>query len=316
MIKCLECGFESNRLQWTHFKYKCTGKFNNGREYLNVYPNAKLVDESLAKTTAITLENFIKKYGIEEGKLRWNSYREKQAYTNTFEYKKEKYGWTKEQFNQFNSSRSQTLEKMIDRHGEQAGIERWQQYCERQAYTNTKKYFIEKYGANEGLKKYLAINKSKSVGNPIFLAEKLGVSVEDACDIIIKRQKNFFCSNLEKEFTSLLESKLGPLEYTSFVNPFGKWSDILKTYVVYDIKHKDCIIEFNGDYWHANPKIYADTAIIRGKSAKEIRERDRLKLKTVEDQGFKTLVIWESDFLNDKQQIIDKVIKWILNEQK
>ena len=33
MIKCLECGFESSRLQWTHFKFNCTGRFNNGTEY-------------------------------------------------------------------------------------------------------------------------------------------------------------------------------------------------------------------------------------------------------------------------------------------
>ena len=29
MVKCLECGFESSRLQWTHFKYNCTGRFAN-----------------------------------------------------------------------------------------------------------------------------------------------------------------------------------------------------------------------------------------------------------------------------------------------
>lgn len=316
MIKCLECGFESNRLQWTHFKYKCTGRFNNGKEYLKVYPNALLVDPVLAKATAVTLDNLVKKYGVNEGHSRWNSYRKKQAYTNSFEHKKEKYGWTKEQFNQYNSSRAQTLEKMIERYGEINGVERWQTYCERQAYTNTKDYFIKKYGLEKGHQKYLEVNKSKAVNNPIILAEKMGITVDDATDIVIRRQKNFFTSNLEKEFTTLLENKIGPLEYTSFSKPYGKWSSLLKTYVVYDIKHKDCIIEFNGDYWHANPKLFEDTAEIRGKSAKEIRERDMLKLKTVEEQGFRTFVVWESDFINNKQQTIEKVAKWISNEQK
>ena len=316
MIKCLECGFESNRLQWTHFKYKCTGKFDNGKEYLKVYPNALLVDPLLAKTTAVTLDNLIKKYGIEKGQQRWESYRSKQAYTNSFEYKKEKYGWTKDQFDQYNSSRAQTLEKMIERYGEIEGIKRWQIYCERQAYTNTKKYFIDKYGLENGYRKYLEVNKNKAVNNPMILAEKMAITVEEATDIIIKRQKNFFSSNLEKEFTTSLEEKIGPLEYTSFSKPFGKWSTLLNTYVVYDIKHKNCIIEFNGDYWHANPKIFEDTAEIRGKSAKEIRNRDMLKLKTVEDQGFRTLTVWESDFINNKQHTVEKVAKWILNEQK
>lgn len=59
MIKCLECGIESNRLQWTHFKFNCTGRFKNGCEYQLAYPNALLVDESIVKKTAVTLDNVI-----------------------------------------------------------------------------------------------------------------------------------------------------------------------------------------------------------------------------------------------------------------
>lgn len=314
MIKCLECGFESVRIQWSHFKYKCTGKFKNSKEYLKAYPGALLVDTQLAKKTAITLENLKEKYGDIEGQQRWDSYRSKQAYSNSFEYKQKKHGWNKDQFDEYNSSRAQTLEKMIDRYGESEGITKWQIYCERQSYTNTRNYFIEKYGTEVGHQKYLTINKSKAAGSPKILAEKMNISVEEATDIIIKRQKNFFSSNLEKEFTSLVEAHIGKLEHTTFSNPFGKWSKLLNTYLIYDIKHKNCIIEFNGDYWHANPKIYDDLAKIRDKTAKEIRERDVLKLKTVEDLGFKTYVVWESDFINNKNKTIEQVIKWILKE--
>ena len=90
MIKCLECGFESSRLQWTHFKFNCTGRFNNGTEYKKYYPNAKVVDKDLAKKTAITLDNLIKKYGDIDGVSRWESYKHKQAESNSLEYKKEK----------------------------------------------------------------------------------------------------------------------------------------------------------------------------------------------------------------------------------
>lgn len=314
MLKCKECGFESKRLQWTHFRYNCTGRFHNGTEYQLAYPGEKLVDESVSKSTAVTLENLIKKYGDLEGKKRWELYKEKQAYSNSFEYKKEKYGWSKEQFDYYNQSRSQTLEKMIKRYGESEGIAKWQNYCERQGYTNTRAYFIEKYGQEVGLKKYLQINKQKSVSNPQILAEKLGITVNDAVEIIISRQKNFFRSNLEQEFVTLIEMKVGRLDHTSNRNPYGRWSQELNSYVVYDIKHKNCIIEFNGDYWHANPKIYKDSTIIRGKTALEIRHRDMLKLKTVENLGFKTLTIWESDFLQDKNSIIKKVYQWILKE--
>jgi len=317
MIKCLECGFESQRLQWTHFKFNCTGKFSNGTEYRASYPGAALVSSTVAKSTAVTLSNLIKKYGAVEGPVRWDQYKRKQAVTNSFEYKKEKHGWTREEFNEYNSSRAQTLEKMIERHGEAEGAAKWEYYCVRQAYTNTKAYFVNKYGLDCGTKKFLEINHKKSIPHcPILLAESLGITEDQATDIILARQTKFFTSNLEEEFTALVELEFGQLDNISARRPYGKWSQLLNTYVIYDIKHKNCIIEFNGDYWHANPLVYADTAIIRGKTAVEIRRRDMLKLKTAQDLGFKTLVIWESEFRENKQEIIKKVVKWILREQQ
>jgi hypothetical protein len=316
MVKCLECGFESTRLQWTHFKFNCTGKFKNGKEYMLAYPGAKVVDPYLAKSTAITLENLTKKYGAIDGNQRWQEYRSKQAHSNSYEYKKEKFGWSKEQFKEYNSSRSQTLEKMILRHGETEGIAKWELYCARQAYTNTKNYFIEKYGLDKGTGKYIAINKKKSVNSPALLSEKLNISLDQATEIILSRQKQFFTSNLEQEFISAIEQQIGTLDNTTKNKPFGKWSSLLNTYVIYDIRHKKCIIEFNGDYWHANPNIYKDDTIIRGKKAVDIRHKDMLKLKTVQDLGYKTLVVWESDFKNHKDSTIKQVCEWILREQK
>ena len=316
MVKCLECGFETSRLQWTHFKFNCTGKFKNGKEYMLAYPGSKVVDSVLAKSTAITLENLTKKYGAIDGSLRWEEYRSKQAHSNSYEYKKEKFGWSKEQFEEYNSSRSQTLEKMILRHGETEGIAKWELYCSRQAYTNTKNYFIEKYGLDKGTEKYIATSKKKSVNNPVLLSEKLNISLDQATEIILSRQKQFFTSNIEQEFISAIEQQIGLLDHTTKNKPFGKWSSLLNTYVIYDIKHKNCIIEFNGDYWHANPNIYKDDAIIRGKTAIDIRHRDLLKLKTAQDLGYNTLVIWESDFKNHKDSTIKQVCEWILKEQK
>ena len=62
--------------------------------------------------------------------------------------------------------------------------------------------------------------------------------------------------------------------------------------------------------------MYADSAIIRGKTAVDIRHRDMLKLQTAKDFGFKTLVVWESEFKANKHEIIKKVVQWILKEQQ
>lgn len=315
MVKCLECGAEERRLQWTHFKFKCTGRFKNGKEYMLAYPGAKIIDSELASKTAVTLDNLILKYGKKEGELRWKKYKEKQAYSNSFEYKKEKYGWSYEQFISYNASRAVTIKNMISKYGEDIGVSKWIEYCERQAYTNTKDYFLEKYGIKEGLQKYLEVNKKKSVNNPKNLAEKLNISLDAAVEIIISQQNSIlYSSNLELEFVSELEKLIGTLEYSNKTRPYGKWSTLLDTYVIFDIKHKNCIIEFNGDYWHANPNLFADTAIIRGKAAKDIWKRDELKLQTAVNLGFKTLVVWESDFKKDKKQTIERVAAWILKE--
>lgn len=317
MIKCKECGYEADRLQWTHFKYNCTGRFKNGREYRNAYPDAELVDPALSKKTAVTLENFIKKYGEVEGKNKWNTYKRKQALSNSLEYKKEKHGWTADQFKAFNKSRATTLENMIAKHGEIQGIELWNQYCNRQKHTKTKEYFISKYGEIDGLQKYLEINRKKAEPHdPKLLAEKLEISIDQAVTIIASRGSYKYTSLLEQEFIKLLEAKIGALDHTSIKSPFGKWIDSISAYVVYDIKHKNCIIEFNGDYWHANPKIYKKTDLIRGTPASDIWKKDSVKMNEAKKLGYRTLTVWESDFINNKEVIIEETAQWILKEQQ
>lgn len=318
MVKCLECGFETNRLQWTHFKYKCNGKFSNSKEYIAAHPGASVVSKDLSRNTAVTLTNLIKKYGDVDGAARFAIYRQKQARTNSYEYKKEKYGWSMAEFNEYNASRAQTLVKMISRHGEEVGATKWEDYCLRQAYTNTKSYFIEKYGQDLGTARYLSINKKKSmISNPSLLANHLHISEEEATQIIMSRKSTQHYSKLEKEFTIMLEESLGfKLSHTSMHSPFGKWSSLLNSYVIYDIVHKNCIVEFNGDYWHANPDTYISSAVIRGKEAIDIWHKDMLKLRTAEQLGFKIIIVWENEFKLNKEQTINKVKQWMLSELK
>jgi very-short-patch-repair endonuclease len=321
MIKCRECNAELNRIQWTHLRNKCTGNLNSVNEYKQKYPDAPLVDEEIAKLTAVTQVAMIRKYGEEEGQQRWEIYRTKQAASNSFEYKKEKHGWSKEQFDEYNSSRAQTIEKMIARHGEEIGTQKWLEYCERQSYTNTKEYFVEKYGKVDGEKKYLKLNREKSASvNPKIMSEIRGITMEEALEIVMirySRSAGFVSgSKLEKEFAEMLSEALGPLENTTMTKPFGKWSHLLNSYVIYDIQHQGKIIEFNGDYWHANPKLYKDDAVIRGRTAKEIQHYDKLKIQTAENLGFECMTIWESEFNADKTGTINKVKIWMQTGQK
>jgi very-short-patch-repair endonuclease len=79
--------------------------------------------------------------------------------------------------------------------------------------------------------------------------------------------------------------------------PIGK-------YVVDELNDKEkIIIEINGDYIHANPKIFkdSDTIYLPGNkyTAKEKWNKDNSRKEKLEKMGYRVIIIWESDNLND-----------------
>lgn len=74
-------------------------------------------------------------------------------------------------------------------------------------------------------------------------------------------------------------------------------------------------IEYNGDYWHANPDIYKEDEIINIKGietiACDIWMKDINKLSLLESKGIVTIVVWENDWKN-KQQEIKNFIKDVI----
>lgn len=315
---CLECGFTAPRLQWTHFKYKCTNRFNNGTEYLKVYPNAILVDSSVTQKTKLTLTNFIVKYGEVDGTIKWNNYREKQAKSNSFEYKHEKFGWTREQYDDYNSSRAITLENQIKKHGESQGIANWLIYCDRQAYTNTEQYFIEKYGEVDGRIKFLEVNAAKSHCVETVMIRNSCSDSEASTIIANYKQSEKYSSNLERTFIDDLEKQLGePLEYSCKTKQYCIWANNRINF--YDIVHNNRAIEFNGDYWHCNPLTYLPNYYHKHADVTscEIWEKDRLKIEALQkDRSIDTLVIWESDFAKDHNNILKRCVEWLKQNDK
>jgi hypothetical protein len=70
------------------------------------------------------------------------------------------------------------------------------------------------------------------------------------------------------------------------------------------------IIEYNGDYWHCNPKKYKEDYYhqIKGKTAKELWEYDKDKIDLIKNSGYNLEIVWESDLKNDRT-LIYKLIK-------
>lgn len=286
-VKCLECGYVGTRLQHTHFKYNCTGRFNSGREYMLVYPDAKVVSPNLVKLTGGTLENYITKYGIEEGTKRWDAYKQKQAVSNSFAYKHQKHGWTKEQYDEYNGKRASTLENFIKRYGVEKGTMLRGLYAERQRYTTSLQYFIDEYGNEEGTLKYNNFDHKRT------------------------QHESRWISMVEIDFYNALLQHIPTLMQQIRIVEASRWS-----YDMGDIKLKK-LIEFNGTVYHMDPKKYGpeDKLSFLPKSAKEIWAKDERKKQDAINNGYELLVIWEDEWKKShQQQTIKKVVQWWFGE--
>lgn len=319
MIECKICGKMKKALNAQHLR---THGIENSTEYRKLFPGAPVTSPELSERFATNSESrFIERYGAELGKRKYAEYREFQSRKNTREYKKEKYGWSDDDFNEFNKSRAVTIENLIRRHGEEKGNIIWKQYCERQAYAgNSLEYFIEKYGEEEGQRRYVELNDKKrhNIENYTRLyGDDAEIKLEEYFSNTF--QNRYFTSAPHIEFLNLLHNRLSAT---------WKYHDAIhdKEFVVYDAENKKVFmydfvitnpfkacIEFNGDYYHCNPKIYSENFIIRtGATSKEVWDSDAMKLNAIQSRGFKTLIIWESDFNANKTQSINEVMNWLL----
>lgn len=70
-------------------------------------------------------------------------------------------------------------------------------------------------------------------------------------------------------------------------------------------------IEYNGDYWHANPTFYKESDFIKGKLVKEIWKKDKSKKELCEKKGIRLITIWELDWIHKKESIKNNLSKTI-----
>lgn len=153
---------------------------------------------------------------------------------------------------------------------------------------------IEKYGEIEGLKRWKERQKkwSKSFAKSIkggYSGKEL-LFIEDLLNTINDKEiENNHYSQISKNHQLCIESYR------------------------YDFSYNNHIIEFNGDYWHANPNIYNEHDFIERKDSEawEIWKKDSYKIKTAESYGYKVLVVWESEYNENKENTIQKCIDFI-----
>ena len=157
---------------------------------------------------------------------------------------------------------------------------------------------IERYGIEEGTKRWKE-RQDKWKLKVFADGNRLTCGRSNACEKLV---------NLILENTSNINLRYGNNELRIYDN---------KTMYLYDITNESNkkIIEFNGDMWHGNPKIYksSEKQKITNISYKKIWEKDKIKKEVAEQHGYEVMIVWESEFYKNEEDVVQKCKKFILS---
>lgn len=253
---------------------------------------------------ALTKNKMIEKHGEALGIKKWEDYCNRQAETNSFEYKNRVYGMTKKEFDEFNKSRAVTKNNLIKKYGEKKGIEMWNSYLEKQRITKSWDYMVSNYGEEKAKK----INASKVVSKENFIkkyGEKLGIMKWESH---LKSYSSGYSIESQKIFKKIDNILYGfNKKYeTFFATKNYEYPITGKDYVYkldYYIPQLKICIEYNGSCFHGDPRIYEDQDCCNPfdpyTTAKDLREKDFIRYKNLKtNHDITTIIIWELDAKN------------------
>ena len=299
---------------------RITGRWFNERhpgrtieEYLQEFPDAKLVCE---KTHNMISESTTKSMNRPEMKKlfseRFSGEKNPNAKCNTTEEQRKSISPFSKSFKGYEGMSEYEIDSKInsyrqydrkDRVTSQIGYWIKKGYSEEDAKkivserqkTFTLNRCIEKYGEEEGLKKWNERQEKwkKSLQNSFELDGDNRTPISK----FEKYCKERICEYLEIDVP----------EKQKYI------SDKSNNHYSYDLTIENKIIEFNGDFWHMNPDIYDKNSYnkVKNMSAEEIWKYDMEKIKCAESHGYKVLVIWESEYRKDKEGTIQKCIDFL-----
>lgn len=174
-----------------------------------------------------------------------------------------------------------TLEKCILRYGEEEGRKRFEERQRKWSETMKEKY---KNGEYSTLAYSITSNAYSDFEVECInkIIEKMNLSETDYNAVGKTNQFEIFIKGLHKRFR-------------------------------YDFKYNNKIIEFNGDYWHCNPKTYSPEYFNSQlkMTAKEKWQIDKLKEFVAISEGYSILVIWESEYKENPNAVIEKCIQFL-----
>jgi hypothetical protein len=266
-----------------------------------------------------SLEGYIEKHGEELGTKKWNAWVSIQGRSEDFYIDLHGEELGKEKYKKIIDNRKyySSLEGMIERYGLIEGTKRYNKW-----YSATKKgkvYYINKFGPEEGLIYWENLNNrrvetwKKSVTLEGFQAkygDELGKEKWQSWRIYTGNysQKSFnFFSKLIESYPEFKDAHFGDNE--QFINLQDV--DASKTYAKPDFLWNDKIIEFNGVYWHKDPRFFDDSI-----SHQNTRRKDFERTQALEKKGYSVKVVWETDYDNNPLNILLECVEFLKKNVK
>jgi hypothetical protein len=189
-------------------------------------------------------------------------------------------------------AKSQTLENAIRIHGEVKGKEKFERYTANIKSKRTSSYYIKKYG-EEYYQNLLIRRKNTYKGG----YSNIGLE---------------FCESVKKEIDSkYTKVYYGDFEYVFFVGGIGEFKLISPDLY---IKELNLVIEFYGDFWHRNPKVYISK---EDENCRLVWKKDEKRINILKERfGCNIIIVWEKDYRENKKEVINKVISEIKKYEK
>ena len=229
---------------------------------------------------------------------------------------------TLKEINKLPSVREKYKQTCLKRFGTENSLSKGSEIYKKRNKTVLEKYGVENDIQLDSVKQKIAEKKDKTV------LEKYGVENVFQLDSVKQKIKNYYNNLTDEEKENKIikqrETTLKTIKNNGsslengvrqILNELGKkyiyqpsgyhfnYKIENKTHWVlpdFLIEDKKIVIECQGDFWHANPKIYlADDYMFEGHTAKDIWKKDALKKQAMENRNYTVLYIWEDDFKNN-----------------
>ncbi len=312
-------------------KKSMTGKKFDLNNYINLYgeiegtrrfkQKGENISKSRKEKKCGTKEWYINKYGNKNGLIEWKKYHNKLHNRHTLEGFIERYGEDgKIKFDNFVDKSKISIENFIKRYGEELGLLKWKKYKNKLKNNNLFSfgYWLKKYNnhyevARQKYKEFQTRDLNWFVNK---YGEEIGNKKYE--DWIVKSRPNIMLfskisQDLFEKIDKILTTKI-PNEACYYFNKNKEFK--INRYNV-DFLFRNKVIEFYGIYFHMKPSIFSENDFnkVIKLTASEIWDKDSKRMRIIENEGYKTLVIWEDDYFKNREIIVNKCIDFLVKEE-